>query len=288
MEFGWDVISKMNKKQKSAGRNEVNRRIAVSAVWLLFISVLSASAQHPVFKEDFDHPGNNILLRQIKRNRLLTVVGKEGVNGSKALKAVYEGYDQGSRRLVIRVPIGRALKEATLCYDVKFADDFLFVRGGKLHGLGPDKPVTGGRPMRPDGWSARAMFHKNGRLSSYIYCQNKKGKYGQSVMADGFSFRKGRYYAVSLHVKVNDPGRANGFMHIYVDGEQLIRHDGVEYRAVGGDNTLITHYLFSTFHGGHTPSWAPKDKEGKYISVQAFFDNITIFSGRHIRMRPGQ
>ena len=44
--------------------------------------------------------------------------------------------------------------------------------------------------------------------------------------------------------------------------------------------------MFSTFHGGHSPSWAPKDGNGDYITVRAWFDNIAVYPGKHVRTAP--
>lgn len=45
------------------------------------------------------------------------------------------------------VPLPLATREtaATLVFDVRFDHDFQWMLEGKLHGLGPAKPVTGGR-----------------------------------------------------------------------------------------------------------------------------------------------
>jgi hypothetical protein len=257
------------------------------AALFLALAGSAAAAAGTLLEENFDSVRTNGLYARCLESPYLEVVPGEGVDGTAGLKTTYVGYEQGSHRVGFRYPLGTALDEATLNYDVRFADDFLFVQGGKLHGLGPDKPVTGGRTMRPDGWSARATFKTDGGFSTYVYCQNKQGKYGQHIPAEDFSFQKDRYYAVSLHVRVNDPGQANGFMHVYVDGRQIIAHDGIEYRAADGDRTLITQFLFSTFHGGHTPPYAPIDKNGKYITVHAFFDNIAVYAGKRIRSDPG-
>ena len=82
-----------------------------------------------------------------------------GVNGGSALRATYIPFKQGSKRIVVRYPIKPAL-DYTLNDDVKFEKDFDFTHGGKLPGLGPDKSVTGGKSVRPDGWSARVTFAK--------------------------------------------------------------------------------------------------------------------------------
>jgi hypothetical protein len=143
--------------------------------------------------------------------------------------------------------------------------------------------------MQPQGWSARVMFRDGGTVHTYTYCQNKKQKYG----IDGrhvrrFKFGRNRYYAVSLHIKLNEPAKKeNGFSHLYIDGEPVVIQDEIRFRGVDSEDTLIQKFMFSTFHGGHQPSWAPKDKKGNYVMVYASFDNFAVFRGKQIRKKPG-
>jgi hypothetical protein len=64
-------------------------------------------------------------------------------------------------------------------------------------------------------------------------------------------FALGRRYAVSLHVKVNDPGSANGLVRLDIDGRLVESQEKLRLRGTGGPGTLISRFLFSTFHGGH-------------------------------------
>lgn len=246
------------------------------------------TSAEPVLLEDFETtPPVGLGAKLLKRPNLSRVEG-EGVGGSFALKTAYVGYEQGSKRHVLLYTLPERGTEYTLNYDVKFAEDFQFVRGGKLHGLGPDSPIAGGKEMRPDGWSARVVFTGNEEVRTYLYCQNKKGKYGVSRRGKDFKLERGKYYAISLHVRLNDPDKDNGFAHIYINGDQIIQHDKVQFRGIGGDNTLISKFLFSTFHGGHTPECAPRDKNGNYTTVHAYFDNIAVYPGKRIRPSPGE
>lgn len=54
---------------------------------------------------------------------------------------------------------------------------------------------------------------------------------------------------------------------------------GIKFRETGGDNTLIKRLLFSTFHGGNTPKFAPVDEAGRYTVEHAWFDNISVAEG---------
>lgn len=251
------------------------------------ISLLSAAAcaaADPVLLESFDDPEPSPLAQRLLAHRHLDLAPGEGVGGSNALRATYRGGEMGSERIVVRFPLGERGPEYTLSYDVRFAPDFRFVRGGKLHGLGPDRPITGGNPMRPDGWSARLTFGREGRVSTYLYVQNKTGRFGHVDRNPDFRFEPGRYHSVSIHVRLNDPANAaNGFAHIYVDGEPIIGSEGMQFRADDGPETLISQFLFSTFHGGNAPEWAPRDADGNVLTVHAWFDNLAIHRGLHIR-----
>jgi len=238
---------------------------------------------------DFEKPDEDGLYDLLQKNKYLQVVDDEGVDGSKAIKATYEGFAQGSQRVAAMYKLPRRLKEASLVFDVKFDRSFQFVRGGKLHGFAPDNAITGGQKMVPGGWSARAMWGKKG-LFTYVYSQNKEGKYGQGPDYQyEFDFPKGRYYSVTIYMKLNDPvDQANGMVAIFVNRTCVSYKHDIQFRSEEGAHTEISQFLFNTFHGGSDPSWAPKDKNGDYTSVYAYFDNITIYDGLYVRHSPGE
>jgi hypothetical protein len=90
-------------------------------------------------------------------------------------------------------------------------------------------------------------------------------------------------------VCVNDPPEAsNGFSRLYVNGRLIERHKDLRLRGIGGDASLINKFMFSSFHGGHAPNWAPRDENGNYKTVYATFDNISVFVGEHIGAKAGQ
>ena len=265
--------------------------LCLSTVMASFGAVATEEAAEavPVCATGFDSPDESGLYRGLTRNKLVEVVEDEGVDGSDALKVTYRGYRRGSERVIQSFKLPRALTEATLVFDVKFDDNFQFTKGGKLHGLGPDNRVTGGDKVKPETWSARAMWHPKS-LGTYVYCQDKDNKYGQGPdKSSAFNFEKERYYAVSIYVKLNEPAKqSNGSAMVYVDGKLVSEDHEIQFRSVEGDHTKITHLLFSTFHGGDSKSWAPKDKKGKYVDVHAYFDNFAVYEGEFIRQAPGE
>ena len=123
-------------------------KLAVTSC-LFLITMVVSGAQRPVLEETFERKRGE-LRQELEKHDQLEVVKGVGVDGGAAIRATYVPSKRGSERIVVSYPIKPAL-EYTLNYDVKFEKDFDFTHGGKLHGLGPDKPVTGGKAMRPDG-----------------------------------------------------------------------------------------------------------------------------------------
>ncbi len=266
--------------------NKVFLLIIIPALTLTCI--VRAESPGLLLSEDFSLETKGPLAGVLEAHPLLEIIANEGVNGTHGLKATYQGCDRGSERIVIRYRLLERVQEATLCYDVRFEEDFQFVRGGKLNGLGPDRPISGGNEMTSEGWSARVNFSSDESLRTYLYIQNKDGIYGASRSGNEFTFERGRYYAVSLHMKLNsNTDSIDGFAKIYVDGELLVDHTEVQFRASTVPESEISNLLFSSFHGGSSPVWAPRDDEGNYATVHAMFDNFAVYEGRSIRSKPG-
>jgi len=230
-----------------------------------------------LLEENFAKPGS--FGKKLLADRNVSLLPGGGPDGSPAIRVAYVGYEQGSGRIVASYPLSGRVKEATLSYDVRFSEDFQWVRGGKLHGLGPENPVTGGDPRMPEKWSARVMFKPDGRSMSYLYEQSPDTKYGVGDTSKAPVFTKGRWQHVDIQVSVNTPGKADGSFSVHIDGKRTNHQPAVEFRASDSGKTLISKMLFSTFHGGHTPSYAPKDPGGKYATVHADFDNFSVREG---------
>jgi len=230
-------------------------------------------------------PANHLV-----QHEKLSLLPGAGVNGSVGLRTEYTGSERGSERIVTHVFLPEPGLEYSLNYDVHFEQGFQFVRGGKLLGLGPEKHIAGGRPIVPGGWSARVTFKEDGLARLYTYHQDMQGQYGdRPAVQNRFTFENEHFYSVSLHVRVNDdPEVANGFSRLYVDGELIERHEGLRLRGTDSEDSLINKFMFSSFHGGHMPEWAPRDEDGNYKTVYATFDNISVYEGEHVRSAPGQ
>lgn len=226
--------------------------------------------------ESFDSTPLSAKGQAIVDHSLTRLVPDEGVDGSTALRVDYEGYDRGSRRVTASPRIQPA-QQYELSFWVQFCEGFDFARGGKLHGVGPYTPVTGGHDITPAGWSARLMFRSDGGLQTYIYHQEMAGRFGDTQRAEGFAFEPGRYHHVSMQVTLNEPAtESNGSVVVSVDDERLIEHTGLRFRAEATEQSQVQRLLFNTFHGGSSPEWAPRNADGSYKTDCAYFDTIAL------------
>jgi hypothetical protein len=258
-----------------------------SIIFLCFIFSLSASDKAElIFLSQFEGAKENFTSELLKLKNV-ELAPKEGVKGSTAIKVSYVPSKRGSERVTRSYKIPKPVNELTLNFDVKFDENFDWAKGGKLHGVGPSKSITGGNKITADGWSARLMFKSKGQLSTYVYKQDMKGEYGDSdVMSLGM--KKDRYYAISLYVKLNTAGQKDGEIHCYVDGKLKKRLKKQMLRG-GTDESVgkIESILFNTFHGGHTSDWSPRLK-GKPTTCYVFYDNFAAYKGLNIRKGPGK
>lgn len=162
-----------------------------------------------------------------------------------------------------RYPLGKH-DIAELRYTVVFSDDFDWVKGGKLPGLcgGPEN-VSGGRPATGEnGFSARLMWRAEGRGEAYVYHRNQADNYGDRFsFPDDFRFPTGMPVRVRIRVSMNEPGKRNGKLYVWIrNGERaeeklLISRTDMEWRTV--DSFGVDSVYFETFHGGSDKTWAP-------------------------------
>lgn len=257
----------------------------VSVFILLSLFVSSQVYAKTLFEDNFEQKEKSKILSRLPRtDNLVEIVLGAGVNGSSGLRVTYQANEEGSKRLVVGIGLSECVDGASLSFDVKFEEDFQFVKGGKLHGVGPLNPITGGQPMKSSGWSSRIMFEEDGAVATYLYHQRKTGEYGETRTRKFFRFRKGRFYALTLYTKLNSsPSNADGKAQIYIDGKLIAEQKNVSFWKENADESKISKLLFSTFHGGHDPSWAPRDEKGNFTKVHAVFDNFIVVEGLKVR-----
>ena len=166
--------------------------------------------------------------------------------------------------------------ELYLSYDIKFADDFDFVLGGKLPGLcgaNSDNALTegcntgGGIPSGFDGWSARSMWRADGELENYMYHAGQQNFYADSLLWN-VRAQRGSWHRIQHRVVLNTVGASDGIIEAWLDGQRVLSNNRMEYRKT--ESVGINLFYFSTFFGGNDPSWAPQTDQILY------FDNFVI------------
>jgi hypothetical protein len=145
-----------------------------------------------------------------------------------------------------------------LSYDIRFSDNFNFVKGGKLPGLFGGAGNSGGDiPNGSDGFSARLMWRRHGDGEVYAYLPTSHD-YGTSIGRGSWQFQPGVWHHIEQEVLLNHPGLQDGRIRVWFDGRQVLTVDNLTFRTT---STLqINGLFFSTFFGGNDSSWAtPED-----------------------------
>lgn len=145
-----------------------------------------------------------------------------------------------------------------LSYDIRFSDNFEFVKGGKLPGLFGGEGNSGGNvPDGSDGFSSRFMWRRNGDGEVYAYLPTSDN-YGTSIGRGSWRFQQGGWHHIEQEVMLNHPDLQDGRVRVWFDGRQVLTADSLTFRTT---STLqIDGLFFSTFFGGGDSSWAtPRD-----------------------------
>ena len=202
------------------------------------------------------------------------IVLEEQAPPNRALRIAYPagavGPSQGGGQFIISLAPS---EELWFSYRVKFGQGFDYALGGKLPGLssGGDKYTGGHKPKDGDGWSARYMWGKNGKIVVYLYYVDMPGHWGEDLSLGGVKCVPGRWHQLTQHIRVNTPGQANGVLDVWFDGKKALARSNIRFRI--GEKGLIDSVDFETFHGGSTKEWAPT------VDSFSFLDDFIVAAG---------
>lgn len=178
---------------------------------------------------------------------------------------------------------GSEPEEVYFRYYLRLAKDWLLASdGGKLPGLAGTygQAGWGGRPWDGNkGWSLRGSFGTNppkehpasGRvmLGTYAYHSKATATYGEGLQwsTGGLAglIEPDRWYCIEQHVKLNSPGKNDGVLQVWVDGQLALSRSDIRLRDREG--IRIEEVWMNFFHGG-TKS-AP-------VALHAYVDNLVI------------
>ncbi len=155
-------------------------------------------------------------------------------------------------------PLYTSRTQGTLEYTLQFADNFDFVKWGKLPWFCGGSCPRGGSE-KGEWFSTRFMWRKAGALELYAYFPTGTDtKYGESFVLPKFKFVPGQKYTISQHIKLNDIEQANGEFSVSVNGKEMLKKTGVTFRL--SEDVTISDVIFATFFGWNTADFAtPKD-----------------------------
>jgi|GEM_PF-534743 len=166
--------------------------------------------------------------------------------------------------------VGQEPQEIYFRYYLRLADDWNPAGGGKMPGISGTygRAGWGGRPSDGrNGWSARGQFNRqvDGKtpVGYYCYHADMKGRYGSNWIWDtekrGY-LENNRWYCIEQYVKMNTPGKNDGILRGWVDGQPAFEKTDVRMRDV--DILRIEAVWLNLYLGG---SWVAKSDHHLYI-----------------------
>lgn len=180
---------------------------------------------------------------------------KRSATGSLSRKL---GLPEGGAQFLTTVPTfpKEGADQAILAYEVRFAPNFDFVKGGKLPGLFGGERISGkDYPTGDDGFSTRLHWRADGYGEIKAYLPVDGGS-APEFGKNSFRFRPGKWHQIQQQVVLNDPEKKNGHLLMWFDGKLVISEKAVFYRT--SPQLRIEGLFFSTFFGGATKEWASK------------------------------
>jgi hypothetical protein len=154
--------------------------------------------------------------------------------------------------------------------------------GGKLPGLAGTYGRSGWGARKSDGqngWSTRGAFFQQTAppspiaglraLGSYVYHAGMgKRTYGETWgwnLGPTGLLEKNRWYSVEQHVRLNTPGRSDGVLQAWIDGQLVFSRTDLRYRDT--EQLKIESVWMNVYHGGTEP--APQD-------MTLYIDNLVV------------
>lgn len=171
--------------------------------------------------------------------------------------------------------------EAFFRYYLRFGDSWDPVKdGGKLPGLAGtyERAGWGGRGANgSDGWSARGAFFqlvasdeafaRYRSIGSYVYHKHS-GKYGSILgwnLGPTGLLEKNRWYSVEQQVKMNTPGKPDGVLRAWIDGQLVMERTDLHFRDV--PELKVESVWMNVYHGGITDA---------HQDLSLYIDNLVI------------
>ena len=136
----------------------------------------------------------------------------------------------------------------------------------------------GGRTSNgKNGWSARMLSSKSFfgpdyiDIGYYTYHANMPKKYGEKMywnIDNRGSLKKDQWYCIETYVKLNTPGKSDGILRGWVDGELAMENKDIMFRTTA--DLKIEEFWVDIYYGGKS---APSD-------MHLYIDNLALSTRR--------
>ncbi|KAG1443744.1 hypothetical protein G6F56_010562 [Rhizopus delemar] len=205
--------------------------------------------------------------------------------GSYAPKGTKNGRPFGGAEFFSSPNGKKEYNTALLSYDVAFASNFDWVKGGKLLGIYGGNTGTGcsgGKKATGNTcFSVRMMWRTKGAGEAYAYVPTTKslcnqnnvichGNYGTSFSRGSFTFSTMKWSHIEMYVKMNSGNNTNGILKVWQD-DSLVIDRNIQFRA--NDSLGVSSLMFSTFFGGGSTSYATP------VNTSSYFKNLQLSTG---------
>lgn len=205
--------------------------------------------------------------------------GLEPLNGY-ALKVTIKKGEKTGLNLPYRFQekIGHEPEAMYFRYYLRLGNNWKPKVGGKMPGFAGtyDRGGWGGRMSDGfNGWSARGGYAMSDSLDKdeyalgfYVYHAGMQQKYGDSWgwgRGPTGIVRRNQWYCVEQYVKLNTPGKADGELKAWLDGNLVFERSDIRFRDT--DDLRIETLWMNVYHGG--TSKVPRD-------VSLFMDNVVV------------
>lgn len=261
----------------------------IATVLLSTLPLTSAAQEKPWLDEDFSNGAGGVF-----DSGFGTPTPGPGHVGPGVVSTMPRGQHWGSSlHWNTQSHLGYEPEEMWLRYYVMFPEGFRVADGnrGKIPGFAGlySGNCRGGRASTTSApcWSARLMFsplYPNDGVPSwphdpdevtrigfyaYLLSSSGAGRAGDVIPwnADIATLRHGRWYCVEAHVKMNTPGRSDGVLEGFVDGQTAYSASNVTFRRSGESRLKVKSLWFDVYHGGDATS--PKTNTIHFDSLAA-------------------
>ncbi len=271
------------------------KRNLISMVSLL--TTITLFAQDHVYQNDFDHLSTG----QYNEEEIKEALGAHFCKGADEGRVSITEFPGRGNVLRVKYPKGKvktndsgmhtkvywdnyeSFDELYFSYRVYIPEDFEFRAGAKLPGLAYQ--------TRDRNMSLRLMWRTNGLLEFYNHFETRPSwqDWTASVnwslldpyderggpQPDQVQLKKGAWNHIEVFHKLNTPGKNNGIMRGWFNGQLAIDiTDNGDYRQNGQGDIGLNNIYLSTFFGGSSDAYKPTKDQ------YAYFDDFIVSKTR--------